>query len=114
MKDPNNATELSVASLASDVTIERAVANFPNLFFEIPNAQARMHGTYNFLKHEVDLHGDLWIQAKISQDTSGIKAALLKPLDPLFQHKHVGARIPVVMDGRIRHPHFGTEIVAKK
>jgi hypothetical protein len=114
VKDPNDAPEVSVASLASDVTIEKAVANFPNLFFEIPNARARMHGTYNFLKHDVDLHGNLWTQAKISQDTSGIKAALLKPLDPLFKRKHAGARIPVVMDGRINSPHFGTDIVAQK
>jgi hypothetical protein len=73
-----------------------------------------MHGTYNFLHHQVDLHGDLWTQATISQETSGFKAALLKPFDPLFQRKHAGARIPVLMDGPINNPHFGTEIVSKK
>jgi hypothetical protein len=114
VKDPNDVPEVSVASLTGDVTLEKAVANFPNLFFEIPNARARMHGTYSFLKHQVDLHGDLWTQAKISQDTSGIKAALLKPFDPLFERKHAGARIPVVMDGPITSPHFGTEILATR
>ena len=114
LKDPHDAPDAPVQSLASDVTMQHAIATFPNLFFEIPNARARMHGTYNFLHHQVDLHGDLWTQATISQETSGFKAALLKPFDPLFQRKHAGARIPVLMDGPINNPHFGTEIVSKK
>lgn len=113
-KNPGDAPDAVVESLASDVNVRNAAATFPNFFFGIANAHARMHGTYNFLKHEVDLHGDLWTQAKISQDSSGFKAALIKPLDPLFERKHAGARVPVVMDGPISHPHFGTDILPKK
>lgn len=114
LKDPGAAPDAPVQSLASDVTMQHATATFPNLFFEVPNARARMHGTYNFLRHQVDLHGNLWTQAKLSQDTSGVKAALLKPFDSFFERKHAGARIPVLMDGAISNPHFATEIVGKK
>jgi hypothetical protein len=114
VKDPSEAPPVAVEELASDVVIEKAVAHFSDLNFAVPGATARMHGTLNFMNDQVNLHGDLRTEASISKDVSGIKSVLLKPLDPLFHKKHAGAQVPVVMDGNISSPHFGTDIVKKK
>jgi AsmA-like C-terminal region len=82
-KNSEEAPEVTVGTLTGEVTVQGGVAHRSNLFFEVPGARARMQGDYNFLKHQIDLHGDLWTDAQISQDTSGIKSVLLKPLDPL-------------------------------
>jgi hypothetical protein len=112
--DANEAPEVEVASLASEVTIEKAVAHLARLYFEVPGARARVQGTYNLENYQVDLRGDLWTDATVSKDTTGIKAMLLKPVDPLFKRKHAGAMVAVVMDGHIDKPHFGTELTKKK
>jgi hypothetical protein len=114
VKNPGDAPEVAVDNLSSDVTIEKGVAHFSDLNFQVPGAEARMHGTFSFLNDIVELHGDLRTEAPISKDTSGVKAVLLKPLDPLFRKKHAGAQVPVVMDGPIDKPHYGTDIVKKK
>lgn len=113
IKDPAEAPDVTVEMLASDVIMNNGVAHFPNLEFVVPAAEARMHGTYNFPTHAVNLHGDLRTEASISQDATGIKSVLLKPFDPLFHKKHAGAQVPVLMTGPISKPHFGTDIVPK-
>ena len=110
--DASDAPEVAVTSLSSDVRIEQGVANFTRLYFELPGARARVEGTYGLSSHQVDLRGNLWTDATVSKDTSGIAATLLKPFDPLFKRKHAGAEVAVVMNGDIDAPHFGT-ILAK-
>ena len=42
-----------------------------------------MHGSYNLISEKIDLHGTLKTQAEVSKTTHGIKALMLKVLDPL-------------------------------
>ena len=113
VKNSVDAPDVTVELLSSTYSMDHGVAHFPDLDFHVPGAEARMHGTYNFLNHTVDLHGDLRTDASVSQASSGIKAVLLKPLDPLFHKKNAGAQVPVLMQGPIHHPHFGTDILHK-
>jgi hypothetical protein len=53
-------------------------------------------------------------EASISDDSTGVKAVLLKPLDPLFKKKHAGAVVPVEMTGVYHDPHFGVSLQPKK
>jgi len=112
--DPNEAREVTVTRLSSEVTIEKAVAHLARLYFEVPGARARLVGTYNLESHQVDLHGNLWTDATVSKDTTGIKSMLLKPVDPLFKRKHAGAMVEVEMTGDVDAPHFGTLPTRKK
>ena len=112
--DAGDAPEVAVTSLSSDVRIEQGVANFTRLYFEVPGARARVEGTYGLSSHQVDLHGNLWTDATVSKDTSGIAAMLLKPFDPLFKRKHAGAEVAVVVNGDIDAPHFGTDLAKNK
>ena len=114
IKNASEAPEVSVTNLSGDVTIEKAVAHLSTLYFEVPGARARMDGTYNFDNNQVDLRGDLWTNAHVSEDTKGIKSVLLEPFDPVFARKHAGAMVAVTMTGNIDEPAFGTVLTKKK
>jgi hypothetical protein len=81
------------------------------LTFNVPGAAARMAGTFNLENEQIDFHGTLKTDAELSQDTTGIKSALLKPLNPVFKKKKAGAVIPVKMTGTYHEPSFGFDAV---
>ncbi|MGB7495178.1 MAG: AsmA-like C-terminal region-containing protein [Candidatus Acidiferrum sp.] len=110
VQNADDAPAVAVENLSSDVAIKSAVAHLSKLYFQVPAARARVDGTYNLLNYRVDLRGDLWTDSEVSQDESGIKAVLLKPVDPLFRRKHAGAMVAIEMDGVIDQPHFGTAL----
>jgi hypothetical protein len=114
IKDASEAPDVGVTNLSGDVAIEKGVAHLSMLYFEVPGARARMDGTYNFENDQVNLHGNLWTNASVSDDTSGIKSVLLEPFDPLFRRKHAGAMVAVSMTGKIDAPVFGTMLTKKK
>jgi hypothetical protein len=43
----------------------------------------------------MDFRGELRLDAKLSETTSGIKSFLLKLVDPLFEKDDAGAVVPV-------------------
>jgi hypothetical protein len=72
-----------------------------------------MHGTYNLISHKIDLHGQLKVDTKISNTTSGTKAILLKMMDPLFKKRRKGEVLPVRISGTYEHPAFGLDLYDK-
>ncbi|HUY94955.1 MAG TPA: AsmA-like C-terminal region-containing protein [Terracidiphilus sp.] len=94
----------AISSLQGPVTIEKGIARTPDLRFEVPGAQARLSGTFNFRTTAVHLTGKLTTHADLSDITSGFKSVLLEAIDPLFRHhrKH-GAVIPVALTGTTDH-----------
>lgn len=111
-KDPE--TPNVAADLKGSVLMSNAIAKFQDTTFKVPGARATLHGTYNLEDTKIDFHGDLKTDASISDDSSGVKAVLLKPLDPLFKRKHAGAVVPVEMTGTYHNPHFGVSLPPKK
>lgn len=107
--DPENV----VLNLRSHVEVRDGVAKFSDLSFNAPGASARMSGTYCLLNQQIDLHGTLKTDARLSQETRGIKSALLKPFDPLFKGKKAGAEIPVKVTGTYQNPQFGFDVMSK-
>ncbi len=105
--DPENV----VMDLQGHLEVRDGVARFSELTFNVPRASARMEGTYNLENEQIDFHGTLKTEAKLSQDTTGIKSALLKPLDPLFKRKKAGAVVPVKMSGTYHDPKFGFDVL---
>jgi hypothetical protein len=89
------------------VALANGVANLSELYFTVPGAEANMHGTYNLATTKVDLRGNLKTASSLSNEATGAKAVLLKPLDPLFKRKHAGADIPVQMTGTYHDAHVG-------
>jgi hypothetical protein len=111
-KDPE--TPNVTANLKGKVLLSNEIAKFQDTSFQVPGAEAVMHGTYNLQDTKMDFHGDLKTEASISDDSTGVKAVLLKPLDPLFKKKHAGAVVPVEMTGIYHDPHFGVSLQPKK
>jgi hypothetical protein len=107
--DPENV----VLNLRGHVEVRDGVAKFSDLSLNAPGASARMSGTYYLLNQQIDLHGTLKTEAHLSQETRGIKSALLKPFDPLFKGKKAGAEIPVKVTGTYQNPQFGFDVMSK-
>ena len=96
------------------VVLEGGIAKFSDLSFGIPGAKARMHGTYNLLNHKIDLHGRMQVDTKISKTTTGVKALLLKLVDPFFKKNKKGEVVPIHIAGTYEHPQFGLDISEQK
>jgi len=99
--------ETVLVDLTGQAALEDGTARFSDLSFGVPGAVARVHGTYNLISHKIDLHGQLKVDTKISNTTSGTKAMLLKVMDPLFKKRRKGEVLPVRISGTYEHPSFG-------
>ena len=81
-----DAAQITVPSdLTGTFTLHTACLSFSSLHFEIPGTHADMNGQYSLDGNTFDFHGQLKIDAKLSQMTTGWKSILLKPVDPFFR-----------------------------
>lgn len=110
-KDKN--TDEVTADIKGGVALSDGIAKFHDVSFEMPGAEARLHGNYDLETTKIDFHGDLRTTSSISNDSTGAKAILLKPLDPLFKRKRAGAVVPVAMIGTYSRPQFGIALPGK-
>ncbi len=106
--------ETVLTDLAGRVTVNSGVAKFSDLSFGVPGATARMEGTYSFLNYKIDLRGQMQVDTKISNTTSGGKALLLKVMDPFFKKRKKGEILPVRISGTYQNPSFGLDLDDKK
>lgn len=102
--------ETVMTGLAGQVELVEGVSRFSDLSFEIPGAKARMHGTYNIINHRIDLHGRMRVDTKISKTEQGVKALMLKIMDPIFKKKKKGEVVPVHIAGTYEKPQFGLDL----
>lgn len=112
-KKKDQPTESVTADIKGAAVMTGGVAKLSDVSFEIPGAEVTAHGTYNLEDTKIDFHGDLKTDASISKETTGAKAILLKPLDPLFKRKHAGAVVPVAATGTYANPQFGLALPGK-
>jgi hypothetical protein len=112
-KDPAD-PETVLTDLKGQVNLVAGTARFSDLSFGVPGAAARMKGTYNLISHNVDLRGQLEVDSKISNTTSGPKAFLLKIMEPFFKKKRKGEMVPVRISGTFEHPTFGLDLNDEK
>lgn len=102
--------ETVMSDLLGQVTLVSGRSNFSDLSFYIPGAHARVHGTYDILSHKIDLHGKMRVDTKISKTSSGMKALLLKLMDPIFKKKKKGEVVPIHISGTYEKPQFGLDL----
>ena len=103
-------TQNVLSNLKGHVLLNNGIATFSGLSFGIPGALAQMRGTYDLISEKIDLHGTLKTEAEVSKTTHGIKALMLKVLDPLFKNKPDGYLAPVKITGTYDHPQFGLDL----
>ena len=102
--------ETVVSDLTGSVALIGGVAQFTDLSFSVPGAHARMHGTYDVMNHKIDLHGRMRVDTKISNTSTGVKALLLKVMDPIFKKKKKGEIVLVHILGTYEKPEFGLDL----
>lgn len=111
---PGNADhpENVVSDLKGHVVVRNGVATFSELSFRVPGALARLHGTFNLMNEDVNLHGTLFMEANLPKATSGIKSFFLKAIDPfLKKNRRGGAEFPVSITGTYKHPVYRADPV---
>jgi hypothetical protein len=95
--------------LTGAMHLEKGVIHFSGLRFSVPGAKVNLRGSYTLVGGKVDFHGNLFLDAKLSQTTTGPKALLLKALDPFFADRSGGSRLPIKIVGTSAHPQFGLD-----
>ncbi|HWF03448.1 MAG TPA: AsmA-like C-terminal region-containing protein, partial [Candidatus Angelobacter sp.] len=105
--DDTDGFERVLTKLTGQVRLVNGIATFSRVSFSVPGAHARMNGTYSLLNTRINLHGDMRMEATVSQATTGKKSFFLKVLDPFFKKKHAGAQVPITMTGLYGQTHFG-------
>jgi len=104
-----------ISNLDGHVDLKNGVATLTQISFEVPGAEAHMHGTFNLLNDKIDFHGTLKTDSEFSKMSGGgIKSIFLKPFDAIFTKKPKGAEIPVKMTGTYHHPEYGLELSGGK
>jgi hypothetical protein len=106
--------ETVLTDLNGQVNVFDGMARFSDLSFGVPGAHARVHGIYNLINYKIDLRGQMRVDSKISDTTTGAKSLLLKMMDPFFKKKHNGEVVPVRISGTYSHPTFGLDFDDKR
>jgi hypothetical protein len=102
--------ETVLTDLNGQVNLLGGMARFSDLSFGVPGATARLHGTYDLIDHKIDLRGQMQVDTKISNTSSGTKAFLLKVMEPFFKKKRKGEIVPIRIAGSYERPTFGLDL----
>jgi len=99
-----------VSGLAGNFRMAQGSIDFSRLSFKVTGANVVLSGTYGLDAGQIDFHGKLFLDAKLSQTTTGTKSFLLKAVDPFFKGKHGGSEIPIKITGTKDHPAYGLDL----
>lgn len=111
---PKDANIDVVSNLNAIFRLDKAIASFSKLNFGVPGAEIELVGSYGLDSHVIDFHGQLMMDAKLSQTTTGAKSFILKAVDPFFAGKNGGSQIPIKIGGTKDSPSFGLDLHHKE
>jgi hypothetical protein len=103
-------TEMILSDFTGEFLLEEGIISFPSLDFSVPGAEVTLEGQYALVEEELDFRGELLMDAKLSQMTTGVKSFFLKAVDPLFSRRGAGTVIPVKISGNRNDPSFDVEV----
>jgi hypothetical protein len=84
-----------------------------NLTFDVPGAAVSLAGLYDLDADKLDFHGELRLDAKVSQTLTGWKRWAAKPLDPFFSKDGAGTLLKIQITGDSSNPQFGLDHKSK-
>ncbi len=102
--------ERVLSDMRGSFRLEQGVMSLSYVSYGVPGAEVRLEGTYGLVSQQIDFRGELRMDAKVSEMTSGWKSFFLKIVDPLFQTKDSGSVIPIKIRGTPDAPSFGVEV----
>jgi hypothetical protein len=95
----NKSIQNVLSNLRGQMAVRGGTATFSSLAFNVPGAAVQLRGSYDLQSEEMDFHGQLLLDVKVSQTTTGAKAFFLKLVDPFFAKDCGGASLPVQITG---------------
>jgi AsmA-like C-terminal region len=105
-------------SVASDFrgrfALKNGVMTLSSLGFRLPGLSLSLNGTYELEGGQIDFRGTAFMDAKLSETTTGFKSLLLKAVDPFFTKGTKGAVLPIKISGTRDSPSFGLDIGIKR
>jgi len=104
----------AISDLYGRFHMEKGVVTFTKVSFSVPGAAVNLAGTYKLVGGEIDMKGDLKLQAKLSQTVTGVKSFFLKAVDPFFEKNGAGTDVPITVTGTRDNPVIGVSIFHKK
>jgi hypothetical protein len=110
-KTANPAKERVASDFQGRFKLAAGKLALPEVTFDVPGARVELTGEYGLKRETLDFKGQLLLDAKISQTTTGFKSLLLKIVDPLFKQKDgSGSAIPIKITGSRSAPDFGLDV----
>jgi hypothetical protein len=97
------------SEMAGNFQVRGGVVTFSNFNFGVIGASVYLTGTYNLDGGALNFHGNLVMQAKLSQTMTGAKSFFLKALDPFFKGKNAGTVLAIKITGTKNNPAFGLD-----
>jgi hypothetical protein len=101
--------ESVLSDLKGRFVMRRGTIRFSNVSFAIPGARVNVAGTYALRSEALDFKGNVRMDAKLSEATTGVKSFLLKLVDPIFRKKQATV-IPITIGGTAAQPKFGLDM----
>lgn len=95
--------------LEGKFALKDGTLSLPKIAFNVPGSVVELSGGYALVPGTLDFTGMLYMDAKISETTSGWKRMLLKAIDPLFKREGGGSAIPIKVTGDRNNPSFGLD-----
>jgi hypothetical protein len=93
--------------------MHRGRVDFSRLRFTVPGSEVRLAGNYRFETEALDFHGELRLEARVSETMTGWKRIVLKPVDPFFAKKGAGTLLKIAVTGERASPRFGLDLGRK-
>jgi uncharacterized protein involved in outer membrane biogenesis len=103
------ATSDTASNCRGHFALNNGVAKFTRLEFDVPSAKVALAGNYNLDTEQLDFRGHLYMDAKISEMTTGIKSFFARILQPLVT-KNDNTVIPIKISGSRTDPKFGVQV----
>ena len=100
----------ALSSLAGRFALAEGVIALDDLTFEVPGAAIHLDGRFVSETGELDLAGELRMQASMSSAVGGKKSIFLKPFDWMFRRDGAGAVVPIEISGTYKNPAIGVNI----
>lgn len=105
--------EMSIDNVFSDMSGEFNMADqeitLKNLAFAVPGSKVKLDGSFDMHSDQLDFHGALMLDAKVSQTMTGWKRWALKPVDPFFKKNGAGTYLKIKVVGTAKEPKFGLD-----
>jgi len=104
----------AVTDMKGVFALKNDVIHFSQLTFSVPGADVELAGTYDIRARNIDMRGNLRMQAKLSQTVTGAKSFFLKAIDPFFSKNGAGTVLPITITGTEDKPVMGVTVFHKK